>query len=39
VALLANKLVKRQRVRRQAAQLDFFEQWPKLERRGRKAWK
>jgi CHAD domain-containing protein len=38
-ALLANKLVKRQRVRRQAAQLDFFEQWPKLERRGRKAWK
>ncbi len=39
VALLANELVKRQRVRRQAAQLDFFEQWPKLERRGRKAWK
>jgi CHAD domain-containing protein len=38
-ALLANKLVKRQRVRRRAAQLDFFEQWPKLERRGRKAWK
>src|SRR5438128_744185 len=26
-ALLANKLVKRQRLRRQAAQLDFFEQW------------
>jgi CHAD domain-containing protein len=39
LALLANELVKRQRVRRQAAQLDFFEQWPKLERRGRKAWK
>jgi CHAD domain-containing protein len=39
VALLANELVKRQRVRRQAAQLDFFEQWPKLERRGRKTWK
>jgi CHAD domain-containing protein len=39
VARLANELVKRQRVRRQAAQLDFFEQWPKLERRGRKAWK
>ena len=38
-ALLASKLVKRQRLRRQAAQLDFFEQWPKLERRGRKAWK
>ena len=38
-ALLASKLVKRQRVRREAAQLDFFEQWPKLERRGRKAWK
>ena len=39
VARLANELVKRQRVRRQAAQLDFFEQWPKLERRRRKAWK
>jgi CHAD domain-containing protein len=39
VALLTNELIKRQRVRRQAAQLDFFEQWPKLERRGRKAWK
>jgi CHAD domain-containing protein len=37
--LLANRLVKRQRARRQAAQLDFFEQWPKLERRGQKAWK
>jgi CHAD domain-containing protein len=37
--LLANRLVKRQRARRQAAQMDFFEQWPKLERRGHKAWK
>jgi len=37
--LLADRLVKRQRARRQAAQLDFFEQWPKLERRGQKAWK
>ena len=38
-ALLANRLVKRQRARRQAAQMDFFAQWPKLERRGQKAWK
>jgi CHAD domain-containing protein len=37
--LLANRLVKRQRARREAAQMDFFEQWPKLERRGHKAWK
>jgi len=29
----------RQRARRQAAQMDFFEQWPKLEQRGQKAWK
>jgi CHAD domain-containing protein len=39
VGLLANRLVKRQRARRQAAQMDFFEHWPKLERRGRKTWK
>ena len=39
VGLLARRLVKRQRARRQAAQMDFFEQWPKLERRGHKAWK
>jgi CHAD domain-containing protein len=39
VGLLASRLVKRQRARRQAAQMDFFEQWPKLERRGHKAWK
>jgi CHAD domain-containing protein len=38
VGLVANRLVKRQRPRRQAAQMHFFEQWPKLERRGRKAW-
>ncbi len=39
VGLLANRLVKRQRARRQAAQMDFFEHWPKLERRGRKTWR
>jgi CHAD domain-containing protein len=39
VGLLANRLVKRQGARRQAAQTDFFEQWPKLEQRGHKAWK
>ena len=39
VGRLANKLVKRQQDRREAAQMDFFEQWPKLRRRGRKAWK
>jgi CHAD domain-containing protein len=39
VGLLTDKFVKRQRVRRQAAQMDFFEQWPKLERRGHKVWK
>jgi CHAD domain-containing protein len=38
VGLLASRLVKRQRARRRAAQLEFFEQWPKLERRGRKTW-
>ena len=37
--LLTGKLVTRQRARRQAAQMDFFEQWPKLKRRGDKAWK
>jgi CHAD domain-containing protein len=37
--LLAGRLVTRQRARRQAAQMDFFEQWPKLKRRGDKAWK
>jgi CHAD domain-containing protein len=37
--LLAGKLVTRQQARRLAAQMDFFEQWPKLKRRGDKAWK
>jgi CHAD domain-containing protein len=37
--LLAGKLVTRQQARRQAAQMDFFEQWPKLKRRGNKVWK
>ena len=36
--LLAGKLVTRQRIRRHAAQMDFFEQWPKLKRRGDEAW-
>jgi CHAD domain-containing protein len=36
--LLAGKLATRQRARRHAAQADFFEQWPKLKRRGDKAW-
>lgn len=35
---LAGKLVTRQRARRQAAQMDFFDQWPKLKRRGDEAW-
>lgn len=38
IGILAHKLVKRQRDRCEAAQMDFFEQWPKLERRGQKAW-
>jgi len=36
--LLAGKLVTRQRARRHAAQMDFFDQWPKLKRRGDEAW-
>jgi len=39
VGLLARRLVRRQRARRQMAQMDFFEHWPKFERRGHKAWK
>ena len=35
---LGKHLVKRQRKRRKKARAAFFEQWPKLERRGRKAW-
>ena len=32
------RLVARQRGRRRAARAAFQDQWPKLERRGRKAW-
>ncbi len=32
------RLLRRQRQRRLAARAAFLEQWPKLERRGRKAW-
>ncbi len=32
------RLLRRQRARRQAARQTFVEQWPKLERRGDKAW-
>jgi len=39
VRLLANRFIGRQRGRREAAQMDFFEQWPKLKRRGHKTWK
>ncbi len=35
---LGKHLVKRQRKRRKKARAAFFEEWPKLERRGRKAW-
>jgi CHAD domain-containing protein len=35
---LGKHLVKRQRKRRKKARAAFFEQWPKLERRGREAW-
>jgi CHAD domain-containing protein len=35
---LQKRLVKRQRKRRKKARAAFFEEWPKLERRGRKAW-
>jgi len=39
VRLLANRFIGRQRGRREAAQMDFFEQWPKLRRRGHKTWR
>ena len=39
VRSLANRFIGRQRGRREAAQMDFFEQWPKLKRRGHKTWK
>ena len=35
---LGKDLVKRQRKRRKKARAAFFEEWPKLERRGREAW-
>lgn len=35
---VAGRLVERQHARRLAARSAFLEQWPKLERRGRKAW-
>jgi CHAD domain-containing protein len=35
---LGRDLVKRQRKRRKKARAAFFEEWPKLERRGREAW-
>jgi len=31
-------LVKRQRKRRKKARAAFFEEWPKLKRRGQEAW-
>jgi hypothetical protein len=37
-AFVAGRLVERQRSRRLAARTAFVEHWPKLERRGRKAW-
>jgi len=35
---LANRFIGRQRGRREAAQMNFFEQWPKLKQRGHKTW-
>lgn len=35
---LEKSLVKRQRKRRKKARAAFFEEWPKLKRRGREAW-
>jgi len=37
-AFAAGRLVERQRSRRLDARRDFVKRWPKLERRGRKAW-
>jgi CHAD domain-containing protein len=37
-AAVAPWLAERQRARRQTARAAFTEQWPKLKRRGRKAW-
>ena len=38
-ATLSNRLVGKQRARRAEAKAEFFEGWPGLERRGRKAWR
>jgi CHAD domain-containing protein len=38
-ALVAGRLLERQRQRRDAARADLAQQWAKLERRGRKAWR
>jgi hypothetical protein len=35
---VAGRLVERQRARRLAARADFAGIWPKVARRGRKAW-
>ena len=35
---LEQQLLKRQRKRRKRTRAAFFEEWPRLERRGRKAW-
>lgn len=35
---LEQQLLKRQRKRRKKTRAAFFEEWPKLERRGRKVW-
>jgi CHAD domain-containing protein len=35
---LQQQLLKRQRKRRKKTRAAFFEEWPRLERRGRKAW-
>jgi CHAD domain-containing protein len=37
-ALVAGRLIERERQRRETARADFAKQWTKLERRGRKAW-
>jgi CHAD domain-containing protein len=37
--LVAGLLIERQRARRLAARSAFEEWWPKVERRGRKAWR
>ena len=35
---LRDRLIKRQRTRRQKARKAFWRRWPRLKRRGRKAW-